>query len=135
MQKLRDSINSFFQKEDGVVAVLLFGSQARGSQREDSDVDIAVLYHHNAIPNTMQLLDSRERIADQLNKAIDLVCLNTCSPIIGMQSFKYGEIVLVTDRKTYDYYLIKLFNQYTDLKYMRKPAENAILERKYYGGS
>lgn len=130
---LNDILANCFKEVPGISAVILFGSYATHSARPDSDLDIAVLFKHPDLPNTMQQMTLREKIADITGKSIDLVCLNTCSPIIGMLVYKYGHLIAVPDRKTYDQHLMRLFTDYCDLKRLRRDAENNILSRRLYG--
>lgn len=132
MSKIKENVRSCLNSKEGIAAVALFGSQVTGQLRDDSDVDIAVLFEPNQVPSPLDIVGLREKISDQISKDVDLVCLNTCSPIIGMQILQHGEVVILKNKTLYNKYLIRLFTDYHDLKRMRKPAENAILERKYY---
>ena len=45
-QEIMDSVNKFieeFKKRYNVTAIILFGSYAKGTENEDSDIDIAVI--------------------------------------------------------------------------------------------
>ena len=130
---IRTAINNSQILSAKDISVIPQGSYRNNTNvREDSDVDIAVLFQHQKLPAPIDIIELREKIADQLDKSVDLVCLNTCSPIIGMQIFQHGEVLLSKDTTTYNKYLMRLFTEYHDLKFMRRAAENAILERKYY---
>lgn len=133
MSDITVKIAKILEPLEGIAAVILFGSHALGHAKQDSDVDIAILFEHNKLPSVMNLLELRNQLENSLNSDVDLVCLNTSSPIIGMQIYKHGQPICVPDQKIYDRYLIRLFTDYNDLKYLRKEAENTILERKYYG--
>jgi len=133
MSEITDKIAKVLEPLEGVAAVILFGSQALGHSKQDSDVDVAMLFEHDHLPSAMNLLEIRNQLEESLNNEVDLVCLNTSSPIIGMQVYKYGQPIMILNSKAYDRYLIRLFTDYSDLKYLRKEAENTILQRKYYG--
>ncbi len=133
MEDIEKKIKQFFASKEGIVSVHLFGSQAKGLAREKSDVDCAILFQKNNVPNTLDLMQIRESLTDVLNKEVDLVCLNTASPIIAMQIYRYGKVLFKNDFKQYAQYIIDLFTDYFDLKLMRKPLEEGILKRKYYG--
>jgi predicted nucleotidyltransferase len=133
MSEITVKIAKTLEHLEGVAAVILFGSQALGHAKQGSDVDVAVLFEHTKLPSAMNLLEIRNQLEDTLSSSVDLVCLNTSSPIIGMQVYKYGQPIIIPDQKLYDRYLIRLFTDYNDLKYLRKEAENTILERKFYG--
>lgn len=81
----------------------------------------------------MELLQMREDLVDVVKKDVDLVCRNTASPIINMQIYKSGKTVLDCNHKQYARFIMNLFTDYCDLKFLRKPLEDNILKRKYYG--
>jgi hypothetical protein len=78
-------------------------------------------------------LGLRENLVDLFHKEVDLVCLNSASPIIGMQVLKYGKCVLGMDQKLLHIYQMTLFTDYCDLKKLRQPMEEDISNRKFYG--
>ena len=133
-KKLASTVKHILGQSKGVVAIILFGSQARGQAKSGSDIDIAVLFEHNAIPDALEMIAVRQELSEQLHKEVDLVCLNTADPILKMQVYQYGKILFKDDEKAYHYYLIKLFNEYMELKELRKPMEEQILKRTFYGG-
>jgi len=65
---------------------ILFGSRARGENRPDSDVDIALLGRTN-----LDLLGLTNDLmqATGIND-IDLVDLRRCDPVVGMQALTKG---------------------------------------------
>ena len=133
MESIEKKIVQFFAGNKEIVSVHLFGSQAKGTAIEKSDVDCAVLFQDRSIPETLMLIQMREFLEEALGKDVDLVCLNTASPIICMQIYKHGKTLFKNDLKQYSRYIMKLFTDYFDLKLMRKPFEDNILKRKYYG--
>ena len=54
-----------------VTRVVLFGSRARGDSREDSDLDLAVVFAGEAPPPGRQLTDINERLADPAEAALE----------------------------------------------------------------
>lgn len=57
------------QQEYGVTGMCLFGSVARGTNREDSDIDILV----DMPPKMLQLVSLKEYLENLLNSSVDLV--------------------------------------------------------------
>lgn len=133
MDNIEKVIGAFFDSKKGIVSVHLFGSQAKGKAHAKSDVDCALLFEKGCVPDTLTLIQMREDLASSLNIDVDLVCLNTASPIIGLQIYKHGKILIQRNEKQYFQYIMDLFTDYFDLKLLRKPMEEAILKRKYYG--
>jgi predicted nucleotidyltransferase len=132
MKELETIIRKFFDSLEGIVSVDLFGSYAQNRQTEMSDVDIAVLWERNSVPEPLKQISWREELSTRLNKSVDLVCLNTASPIIGMQVLQHRKNILMKNQYQYENYQMVLFTSYADLKILRAPMEKNILNRKYY---
>lgn len=58
----------------GIEQLALFGSAARGEQREDSDIDIGVKTHHSIDLFTLQ--DIREELEHLFHIKVDLLTLH-----------------------------------------------------------
>jgi predicted nucleotidyltransferase len=129
---LEETIVDYFQKIPHIVSVTLFGSFASNTATDQSDVDIAVLFEKSSVPDAFKLIELREEISDLLHKDVDLVCLNTASPIIGMQAFQNGKLLLKKNARAYETYQMALFIDYAELKEIRAVAEKNILHRKFY---
>lgn len=132
MDKLKKDILGFFEKIHYVSAIILFGSFSRNAENEKSDIDLAVLYEQNHVPSVETLISLREDLGSLLHRDVDLICLNTASPILGMQVYKDGKNLLVKDEKELACYYMRLFSDYAELKELRAPMEKDILKRKYY---
>lgn len=71
-----------------VVAVYRFGSTAKGVDRPDSDVDLAVL--SSAPLPALTRFELQERLASLLRRPVDLVDLKTASTVMAMQVVANG---------------------------------------------
>ena len=132
---LEEPILQFFQNIQNVVSISIFGSHAKQKQTPQSDIDIAVLFEKQAVPPLSKIIDWREELGNHLARDVDLVCLNTASPILAMQVHTNGKILKIKNEKAYARYQMLLFSEYAELKEMRAPMEESILERKYFDGS
>lgn len=133
MEKKSSAIRKFFSDKPGIASVQVFGSTAKGTVHRGSDIDIAVLCDRDSIPDPLQIMDWKEDLIGILEQKVDLVCLNTASPILGMQVLQHSKEILLNDSKAYHQYFANLITAYADLKIMRKPLEDSILERRQYG--
>ena len=112
-------------------AIWLFGSEAEGRARVDSDVDIAVLVDGRIDPLT--LLDARERLASRLGRDVDLVELRHASPILAMQVLKHGRLIREADRRARIAFEAALPGRYEDVQRMRAPLVRALVARTLHG--
>lgn len=136
LAQIKEVITAEFSGQKGVIAVLLYGSYAKGLARPDSDVDIAVLYSANefiADPSklALELWALKEKISHKLSVHVDLICLNNADPIIGSQIYRYHLPLVVNDSAALTEYFALLCSDYAELKELIRPMENQILERKY----
>ncbi len=132
---LEKTLINYFKNKPYVVSVTLFGSFARNTATDKSDVDIAVFFERGHIPDPFKLIAMREEISELLHKDVDLVCLNTASPIIGMEAYQSGKLLLNKNARAYAKYHTDLFVDYAELKELRAAAEKNILNRKFYDKS
>ena len=92
---------------------------------------MAILFEKT--PEGLQLLDLQQDLSDEMKEDVDIVVLNTSSPIISMQVVKNGIPLIIKDKKKYQDFEIRLITDYADVKKMREPFEKNILNRKLHG--
>jgi uncharacterized protein len=135
LSEIKSIIRKLFLSQEGITAVLIYGSYAKGVAKPDSDIDIAVLYDPDNVPPALELWELQAKISELLSSNVELISLNQADPIIGTQVYKYHIVVLINDQRKLTEYFVKLISEYAELKEFIKPMENQILERKYYAGS
>jgi predicted nucleotidyltransferase len=77
------------QSVPDLIAIYRFGSQAKGTARPDSDIDLAVLAR-DPIPG-LRRFELAQELATQLHRDVDLVDLRTTSTVMRMQIISTGE--------------------------------------------
>lgn len=88
---MKQQLTALLKKHSFVKLAILFGSQAAGKARADSDIDVAVLA--DAPLSVAQKLLLTGEIADAFGKPVDLVDLHTAGePLLG-QVFKGQRLV------------------------------------------
>ncbi|MCD6569825.1 MAG: nucleotidyltransferase domain-containing protein [Deltaproteobacteria bacterium] len=129
LKELKNSIERFSLYRKNFRLVFLFGSFAKGCSTNRSDIDIAVVFEKT--PDFFEVSALKDQLSGYLGREIDIVILNTASPIIKMQVLKYG-VLIKKDKEAYSDFLIKTLNEYDDLKYTRKEIEQSILKGRTY---
>lgn len=130
---LQNILETFFAKQAHVVAVYLFGSYAEKKQNEMSDVDIAVLYDKKHVPDLEKQLHLKNELETFTKKDVDLVILNSVSPILVHQVFKKGIPLLIQEEKELSRFFVRSLTDYADLKVSRRFIEHSLMDRKIHG--
>ena len=86
----------FFKNDENVICSIIFGSSADGIINENSDLDIAVLFHNP--PKGQKFLDYYYRLCgiNERIERIDFVVLNTANTILAFEALK-GEYLCKND--------------------------------------
>lgn len=90
-------IRQFFQQQNKMAAVYVFGSMAAGRNRKKSDIDIALMLSEPIAP--MERIKMETEMSNLLQKDVDLVIFDQASPLLQHQILKYGRLVYETDPK------------------------------------
>lgn len=81
----------------GIKFAILFGSLAKGTERIDSDLDLAVLAHEPL--SAKQKIELIDALAFAIGRPVDLIDLRTVGQPLLNQILKYGQRVLGTDEQ------------------------------------
>jgi hypothetical protein len=70
-------------RENGATALFVFGSRARGSERDDSDLDLFIDYDPTAkIPSMFRLMQIEEKISETLGVAVTITTRDALHPLM-----------------------------------------------------
>jgi len=130
------TIQNYFRTQQGVQAVFLFGSFAKGKNRPESDVDIAVLLDPAIAPE--DYLDRRLQLmgdlSSRLSREADVVILNEAGPVLTHQVLEQDRMLYETDHQKTTSFKARAMIQYVDwipykerlnkatLQHFRRPA-------------
>ena len=129
MKTLQKNLEECVLKHENFLLVFLFGSIARGFSTDESDVDIAIMFER--LPDFFELNDLRDQLSRCAGKEVDLITLNTASPIIKMQVLRYG-LLIKKDERGYNEFFVSTVREYSDLKYVRKEIEANLSKGRLY---
>lgn len=76
VQESRDQIDKICQ-DTGITYLALFGSQARGDQRDNSDIDLLVEFKET--PGLISFIRTKQQFEKLFNRKVDLVTKNGLS--------------------------------------------------------
>jgi uncharacterized protein len=117
----------------GLNTLWLFGSEAQGRTRPDSDVDLAVLFQRR--PTALEILEARTDLEELLHREVDLVDLDQASPILGMQVLRHGRLLIDRNPERRHAFFSRTISMYEDVKIVRRDAERRLFERFTIGQS
>ena len=106
----------FHADSRGAVAVYLFGSFGRGTARENSDVDVGILFEKAPAPTLEGQPYSMEAdLAGLLGREVDVVALNDAPADLVHRVLRDGRLVYEGDRSARVRFEVAARNQYFDL--------------------
>lgn len=79
-------------KQHGVKKAALFGSFARGEQREDSDIDILVEFKDRENKTLLDLVGLQLELEELLNRKVDVLTYHSVHPLLKDYILKDQEI-------------------------------------------
>jgi predicted nucleotidyltransferase len=120
IERIRKSVPS-------LIALYRFGSQAKGTARPDSDIDLAVLAR-DPIPN-IRRFDISQELATQLHRDVDLVDLRTASTVMRMQVLSTGTCLDAPDEPARREFEMYAYSDYARLNEERRELVKGITER------
>lgn len=119
---------------DNVLLVILFGSHAKGSARNNSDIDIAILAKQ---PLTLSWRSNiTERLAKELEVSedrIDLVDVHNASPLLQYQIAKTGKLLAGTS-SDFVRFRVLAWKRYVDTARFRR-LRRAALDTWFLGNT
>jgi predicted nucleotidyltransferase len=122
----------YLEAQPEVLAAVVFGSAAAGRLRSESDIDLALLFAEDGLPDALAALELRAALEQRVGRDVDLIILNQASPILAFQAVKKGQVIVCKDARAYQLYVVRLISEYADFKRIRRPIEEAVLQRRIY---
>lgn len=102
-----------------MLAVYLFGSAARGTDRATSDIDLAILYE-NAPPPTLEGLTLESELERMAGRPVQIVVLNRAPADLIHRVLRDGKLLLDRDRSARIKFEVKARNEFFDLEGVRQ---------------
>ena len=109
--------------------IILFGSFARGTQNEKSDIDIA--FKSKIKISKKEIFEEKILLEDISKRDIDLVNLDEINDDFRYEILMNGKELYCEDKTKFDLYKIDMFREYIDLNESRL----SIMERVKKGGT
>ncbi|OGG27106.1 hypothetical protein A2960_03130 [Candidatus Gottesmanbacteria bacterium RIFCSPLOWO2_01_FULL_39_12b] len=136
---ISEKIGKYFSKIKAVKLVYLYGSQARNDAKENSDIDLAVLFDDSKGDSLKIQIESASLLEDLLNKKIEVQNLNVIDIVFAYRVISEGKLLYAKDQIYKVRYEERVLRQYFDLKplfdefdtHLEERARNKLLGRTY----
>lgn len=131
IEEMRTRLEGAF-REQGVRLAYLFGSQATGRARPDSDVDVAVLFGDGVPPSdyNRRQLELIGAVMDAFGKNdVDVVILNEAPPLLAVEVLDHGKVLYNVDDALRVEFQVKALREYRDTEPLRRVLREALEER------
>lgn len=126
-EKLQHQLIQIIQTKVNPDFILLFGSFANGTNRADSDIDLAYF--------SKEPLSSYERfllagdLAEAAGREVDLVDLMECDTVFTMQIFSQGIPIFMRDENEFTRQRMRAYSMYVTLNEQRAVVLDRIKEQ------
>jgi predicted nucleotidyltransferase len=127
----RAMINNIFKNYGNILAVYLFGSQARNKENKYSDVDIAVLFDNSVkkeeyINLQIEIMNNLNR---RLDKEADVIILNRASLFLKYHILKEGIKIYEREKRNEHNFEARAIVQYLDFLPVKNRIEQGVLAK------
>jgi predicted nucleotidyltransferase len=122
-----DRIADLLDRRFGLDTLWLYGSEAQGTSRPGSDVDLAALFRRR--PEPLEVFDARTDLEEILHRDVDLVDLDQTSPVLGMQVLRHGNLLVDQNPARRHTSFGRILGLYEDVKILRREVEKELFRR------
>lgn len=127
---MKPTIRHYFKDRSGISAVYLFGSRAGGRQRPDSDVDLALLIHPEALHGADELLEKTVVDLGKITrKDIHPMILNSANETVLRQVLEKGECLLVNHPDHLSHFRSHAIVRIAEFGYYRRMIRRGFVRR------
>lgn len=126
-EEMQRQIINLLQVEIDPEFIILFGSYATGTNRQDSDIDLAYFSEHP--------LSSYERfilvndLAELIGIEVDLIDIKQIDTVFTMQIFSEGVPIFIQSQNEYTRQKMRAYSMYATLSEQRANIIESIKER------
>jgi predicted nucleotidyltransferase len=132
MHALDEEIQRRAEPIPGIAALLVFGSRARGTERLESDLDVAVLPALGEEPGGRRELQTRLAVAlaDLAPEGrVDVVLLDEAPELLRQRVLETGRLLLCRDARAFRDLRVRTMREHGDREWARRLMLNAQKRR------
>lgn len=126
-ENLKKQLIEIIQNKINPAFIVLFGSFAKGTNRIDSDIDLAFFSKEQLSSYERFLLASE--LAEIAGREVDLVDLKQIDTVFTMQIFSQGIPIYIQDENEFTRQKMRAYSMYATLSEQRAGVIESIKER------
>ncbi|GED18300.1 type VII toxin-antitoxin system MntA family adenylyltransferase antitoxin [Kurthia gibsonii] len=126
-ENLKKQLIKVIQNKINPAFIILFGSFAKGTNRIDSDIDLAFFSKEQLSSYERFLLASE--LAEIADREVDLVDLKQIDTVFTMQIFSQGIPIYIQDENEFTRQKMRAYSMYATLSEQRAGVIESIKER------
>lgn len=126
-ENLKKQLIEIIQNKINPAFIILFGSFAKGTNRIDSDIDLAFFSKEQLSSYERFLLASE--LAEIAGREVDLVDLKQIDTVFTMQIFSQGIPIYIQDENEFTRQKMRAYSMYATLSEQRAGVIKSIKER------
>ena len=107
--------------------IILFGSFAKGTNRDDSDIDLA--YFSKGLLSSYERFELTGELAELAGREVDLIDLKQIDTVFTMQIFSQGIPIYIQDQNEFTRQKMRAYSMYATLNEQRAGVIESIKER------
>ena len=123
MDELKERINSIVEslkKYPEVVAIILYGSYAKGKEKPLSDIDVAVILKDKSLEAEVSSFSSN---------VLDVVPFHRLPLYIKFEVLKHGKVLFLRDREDFMNVKKRILRDYLEMSYLYKRMQRRVLSQ------
>lgn len=124
---LQNKIINLLVEQVNPAFIILFGSFAKGTNRADSDLDLAY-FSHESLPDYERFTLAGD-LAACIHREVDLVDMKQIDTVFTMQIFEQGMPIYIQDENEFHRQRMRAYSMYATLSEQRATLIEAVRER------
>lgn len=120
----KNKIIDYLKSKLNIKFIYLFGSFAKGEDREDSDIDLAIYTNDEITPYDLFILSNN--LAFEVKRDVQIIDLKDISTVFAAQIVGTKEVLYCEDEIIMGNYDIRVLKEYAKLNEERKIVLDAI---------
>ncbi|MBL6955327.1 MAG: nucleotidyltransferase domain-containing protein [Chlorobium phaeobacteroides] len=111
-------LRQYIENRSDVSFAMVFGSFARGKERKGSDLDVAIFFLEDVVPQGFDVLVFEQELSDVAEREVDLVILNSAGIFLRHQIQKCHQMLVLHSKLAYERYRERTMQDYDEYRYL-----------------